>query len=157
MKKIMLLTMLSMMLITSMNFAGEVKQFCPPQDHVWINLKFIFHRPKFDCQRGFGICLIVTGGIDDQSIYPDKPKCVARGQVNLKNQLVIEVKVTDLAKYDGGSALPFFQEKQTISILDSYTMPDETCKALGISQSYTIKPGSYPVSFENGTYTIVFQ
>jgi hypothetical protein len=157
MKKLMLLSLLSMMFIAEMCLAGDLKSFAPPQDHVWINLKFIFHRPKFDCQRGFGICLIVTGGIDDQNMYPEKSKCIAKGQVNAKNQLVIEVKVTDLSQYDGGSALPFFQEKQSISILDPYTLPDETCKALGLAKSYTINPGLYPVSFGNGAYTIVFQ
>jgi hypothetical protein len=157
MKKFMLLSLLGMMLLVEMNFAGEVKSFSPPQDHVWINLKIIFHRPKFDCMRGFGICLIVSGGIEDQNIHPEKPKCIAKGQVNVKSQLVIEVKLNDLTQYDGGSTLPFFQEKQSISILDPYTLPDETCKALGLAKSYTIKPGLYPVSFGNGTYTIVFQ
>ncbi len=157
MKKFMLLSLLGIMLFAEMSFAGEVKSITPPQDRVWISLKFIFHRPRFDCMRGFGICLIVSGGIEDQNIFPEKPKCIARGQVNLKNQLMIEVKATDLAKYDGGSTLPFFQEKQTLSILDPYTLPDETCKVLGLAQPFTIKPGNYPVSFDNGTYTIVFQ
>jgi hypothetical protein len=157
MKKIMLLSMLGMLFFTQTSFAAEMNSCPTAPTGVWIKFLLNFHRPKMECKSGFGICLLVTAGIEDGSESAEKNLCQVRGQLNERNQLVIEVDESVLAKYEGGSALPYFKDKTSVSILDPYTLPDATCRALGSSTPLTIKPGNYPVSCENGVYRVVFQ
>ncbi|MDP1620998.1 MAG: hypothetical protein Q8M08_01535 [Bacteroidales bacterium] len=157
MKKIMLLSMLGMVLFSELSNATEIKPcICAPAG-IWIKLHINLHRPKFDCERGFGICAFVTAGFDKISSPSEKNLCLVRGQLNERNQLVIEIDETTLINYEGGSSVPYFKDKTSIPIMDPYTIPDATCRALGANTPLTIKPGNYPVSYQNGTYTIVFQ
>ncbi len=153
----MLLIMLGVIFITDSSFATGVKSgLCAPTA-VWIHLEFIFHRPKFDCERGFGICFAATAGIDRSGASSENRVCNVRGQLNERNQLLIEVDEVALTKYEGGSSIPYFKDKTSISILDPYILPEPACRALGATSALTIKPGNYPVSFQNGVYTVVFQ
>jgi hypothetical protein len=157
MKKIILLSMLGMMFFSGTSFASEMKSSVSAPTGVWIKLLINFHRPKMECQRGFGLCFVFSWGFEELDGFSEKNLCLAKGQLNDRNQFIIEVDETSLTKYEGGSTLPYFKNKASISILDPYTLTDVTCRALGSSAPKTIKPGNYPVSYENGVYTIVFQ
>ena len=157
MKKIFALSLLSVMLISELVFATGMN---PRPDvtpgGVWVKFLFNLHRPKFNCERAFGICLLVTVGIENTTSY-EKNLCPVNGQLNERNQLILQVSEEALMKYEQGTSLPYFKDKTMINIIDPYTLPESACKALGAASQLTIKPGSYPVSFENGFYIVVFQ
>ncbi len=157
MKKFMLLTVLGMLFVSQTSFATGIKSCTASPAGVWVKFLLNFHRPKMDCKSGFGLCLLVTAGIEVSGESSEQNLCVVRGQLNERNQLIIQVEEEALNKYEGGAALPFFNGKTSISILDPYTLPDASCRALGSSVPLTIKPGNYPVSYENGVYEVVFQ
>lgn len=157
MKKFMLLSMLGMLFFSQTSFATEMKSCTASPAGVWVKFLLNFHRPKMDCQSGFGLCLLVTAGIEVAGESTEQNLCLVRGQLNERNQFIIQVEEEALNKYEGGAALPFFKGKTSISILDPYTIPDGSCRALGLSAPLTIKPGNYPVSYENGVYEVVFQ
>ena len=158
MKKFLLVSVLSMMFFTQSSFAAESGTSSVAPVGVWIKLLINFHRPKLDCASGFGICLVLSWGYEELGgNMASRNLCSVRGQLNDRHQLVVEINEAVLAGYDGGSALAYFKDKKSISILDSYALPDETCKALQASTLLTIVPGNYPISYENGVYTIVFQ
>ncbi|MEI6434109.1 MAG: hypothetical protein WCP32_04630 [Bacteroidota bacterium] len=157
MKKFFVFSMLSVLLLTGDLFATEVKPIPLAGDDLIVNIKLIFHRPKKDCKSGFGICLIFNMSWEDAQVNNDNTQCLAKGSINERNQLTIVVAESELNKYDGGSALPYFRDKTTIPILDPYPLTPELCRAFGANPPLTIKPGNYPVSFENGVYTVIFQ
>ena len=157
MKKFFVFSMLGVLLFTGNLFADDSKSIPPAGDDLVISLKIIFHRPKLECERGFGICLLLNISWEESKVTNDQNHCLARGWINERNQLVIEVKETDLTKYEGGSTLAYFKDKTSISIIDPYPLSDETCRAFGTKPPKTIKPGNYPVSYENGVYTVIFQ
>ena len=152
----MLLSILCMMLASHLSFASEMKPVTCAPTGIWIKLLINFHRPRTNCESGFGLCFIVTWGVEEPAGFPVKNLCPVRGQLKDKN-LCIEVNEADLATYESGSTLSYFRDKSSVTILDSYTLPDATSRALGSNTPITIKPGTYPVSYQNGTYTIVFQ
>ena len=156
MKKIILLSMLGMIFFTEMSFATEMKAIPNAPTGVWIKLLINLHRPKLNCERGFGICFIVSWGFENDKGSSEKNLCVVRGQLNGQSQLVIEIDEAALNKYESGIALPYFKDKTSITILDPYIIPESTCRALGSTTLLTIKPGNYPVTSRNGVYTIVF-
>jgi len=157
MKKIMLFSMLSMIFFADTTFAAEWKSCSFAPTGIWIKLLINFHRPRTECQSGFGICFVVTTGIETDGSGSASNLCQAKGQLNDRKQLLIEVDESALASYDDGKALPFFKNKSSITILDPYTLTDATSRALGSSTPLIIKPGTYPVSIANGIYTVAFQ
>ena len=68
MKKIMLLSMLSAFLFTETTNATELKSVTPPPTAVWVKFIINFHRPKMNCESGFGLCFDVTFGVDDAMV-----------------------------------------------------------------------------------------
>lgn len=157
MKKIMLVSALFIIFITGSFAATGMRPCATMPTGIWIKLLINFHRPKMDCESGFGICMMFSWGIEEKRGQPDKSLCPARGQLNDRNQLLIEMNETDLRNLQGGYALSFMKGKTTVTIQDPYTLPDATCRELGSAGPLTIKPGDYPVSSRNGVYTIVFQ
>ena len=157
MKKIFVSAMIGLLLLNGTTFGGEPAPVPVATPGLNFVFKVIFKRPKTDCQSGFGICLITsiywgenqTGGAGDY--------VPADITLNERNQLIVKVKAESLTKYDGGSALPYFRDKSSITIPDPYPLPEETCKALKAKPPLTIKPGSYPVTFDDGIYTVIFQ
>ena len=150
--------MLGVLFMTGNLFATELKSVLPSAgDGLVIDLKITFHRPKFDCQRGFGICLAVSATWNDSGNSGGNDFCYVKASVNERNQLIVEISEAALAKYEGGSSLPYFKDKTTIPILDPYTLPEETCRVLGVKPPQTIKPGNYPVTYQDGVYTVIFQ
>ena len=148
--------MLSLIFFMQISFASETKsKSCPPTG-IWIKLLINFHRPRTDCQSGFGLCFVVTWGVEEPTGFSERNLCPVRGQLRERN-LFVEVNEADLTAYETGSTLPYFRDKNSISILDPYTLSDATSRALGSNTPLIIKPGNYPVSFHNGVYTIVFQ
>ncbi|MEI7662363.1 MAG: hypothetical protein WCK34_09205 [Bacteroidota bacterium] len=157
MKKIIfILVMGVMMLIGNANAAGWASPV-PSPPGFWVKFEVSFFRPKTDCKSGFGVCTDVTMGIDKTAGSAEQNLCPVRGQLNERNQLVVEVSEEALSNYMMGVTLPYFKGKTSITILDPYTLSPATCKALGSAVPLTIKPGSYPVSFTSGVYTVVFQ
>jgi hypothetical protein len=157
MKKIFVLAMLGLVVIMDSSFAAEVKPIPTAPTAVWIKLQIIFHRPKLNCESGFGVCFLVSAGLDGSGSSGAGNSCSVRGQLNDKNQLVIEVEESVLARYEGGALLRNFKDKTSVAIPDPYVLPDATCRALGSNSSLTIKPGNYPVTFQNGVYSLVIQ
>jgi hypothetical protein len=157
MKKYMLLTMMSVFLLAGSSEAADVCASPLRLPEVWIKLTIKFHRPKTDCQTGFGICFDLSAGIENPVGSNGRDVCPVRARLNDKNQLVLEVAETALTAYENGGSLPYFQGKTSVTIIDPYSLSAGTCKALGSSPPLTIKPGNYPVSFANGIYTVVFQ
>ena len=157
MKKIMLLSMLSVFLFTETTNATELKSVTPPPTAVWVKLIINFHRPKMNCESGFGLCFDITMGVDDAMIRNGQNLCQVKAALNERNEFIVEVTSDVLNNYENGSTMPYFKDKRSITILDPYTLSATTCKALGSTTPLTIKPGNYPVSFANGVYTVAFQ
>jgi len=157
MKRMMLISMLGILLFSDTVFANVPLVSNASPTGVWIKFIFNFHRPKLNCESGFGICFDIEWGFVDFSA-PSAPKgCVVKGQVNELGQLVMEVSESDLMKYENGSTLPYFKNKNIITIVDPYTLSVASCKSLGMSSQFTIRPGDYPVTYKGGVYTVVFR
>lgn len=157
MRKVMLLAMLGLMFLTENTFATGMKSAMAAPSSVWIKLEVIFHRPKFNCESGFGICVLVSAGFDGPGASAENKSCSVRGMINERNQLVLEIDEVALSKYENGAAYRYFKDKTSVAIPDPYPIPEATCRALGSAAPLTIKQGNYPVSFHNGVYTVVFQ
>ncbi|MCK9422395.1 MAG: hypothetical protein M0Q38_07340 [Bacteroidales bacterium] len=157
MKKFIILSMLGIMLFSDAIFSTGTFASNPSPEGVWIKFSLIFHRPKFNCERGFGICFDIDYGFTGSDGTAEPKGCAVRGQINNLNQLVVEIKESALMGYEGGSTLSYFKDKKTITIADPYTFSETTCKSLGLKSQFTIKPGEYPVIFKDGLYIVVFQ
>lgn len=116
---------------------------------VWIKITINFHRPKMQCQSGFGICLDFEAGLS-------KPYggglCPVQARINAAGQLELSVTQDDLQKYENGFALPYFKS-ETLTIEDPYTFSDPVTRQLGLDRQLTVKPGSYPVEYDASTRT----
>ena len=138
--------------------AGSFIYMSSPAASAWINLRVTFHRPKYNCERGFGLCFAVTVGYDDSMPGGSEGSlCPVKAQLNARNQLIIQVEESALADYEGGSALANFKGKSSLALEDPFTLSNETSKALGSSAPLTIPAGEYPVSISSGIYTVVVQ
>jgi len=123
MKKIMLVTLMGMFLLVETLYATEMRPVASSPTTVWIKLSLIFHRPKLQCQEGFGVCAALTWGIDAPTGTTTRETCTVRAQLNSKNQLIIEITEADITSYNNGATLPYFRNKSSISIPDPYTLP----------------------------------
>ncbi len=157
MKKLILFSLVSLMLFAGAIVSKASVPACTAPCGVWIKFELCFHRPKLLCKSGFGICMDVTAGIDNSGSSADKAMCPVKAMINDRNQLILEVTAEALANYEYGAALPNFKDKTAITLEEPYTLSPGTCKALGSLSPITIKAGTYPVSFANGIYTVVFQ
>jgi hypothetical protein len=157
MKKLVLLPMIVMFLLTGNAEATELISPMPSPTGVWVKLTINFHRPKKDCLSGFGICADFTWGIEDSFSKNDQEFCPVKALVNDKNQLIIEIQEVALSSYNNGSTMTYFKDKTSITIPDPYTLSPGACRALGSKNPLTVKPGEYPVSFANGAYSVVIQ
>lgn len=153
----MLLSLLGLIICAEISFASAVKPSVNPPTGVWIKLLINLHRPKFNCERGFGICFLVSCGFEPDGMVNEKNLCPVSGMVNERNQLVLEITENALAKYAGGAMMQNFKDKNAITIQDPYPLPEQTCRSLGISPGLTIKPGTYPILYKDQTYTVIFQ
>jgi hypothetical protein len=159
MKKYFLLSILGIFMLPILVSASEViVASASPSPDIVICLRIIFHKPKYDCERGFGLCLDGTVGLEGGGSSASAEKtCPVKMQLNQKNQLILEVTEVALKEYENGSTLPYFEGKTSITFDESYPVPQEICRQLGTNQSLTIKAGTYPVTYSKGTYTVVFQ
>jgi len=153
MKKITLLSLIGMILFSEAIFASVTEINTSPGPIFWIKISLNFHRPKYNCLSGFGICLSVSAGVDKMGM-PASGSCPGLMAINDQNQLLILVTEENLRNYENGSTLPYFKDKTTITLEDSYTLPPATCKELGANDPVIIRPGRYTVSFANNTYTV---
>jgi hypothetical protein len=155
MKKIALLSLMFVTLFAGTTFAAEMKSANPVIEGVWIKVMFVFHKPKTNCLTGFGICIDLSGGIEKP--VGNQPMCQAKVRINGNNQLVIEVTEQALQSYENGNTLTYFRNKSSVTFEEPYTLSSETARALGANGPVTIKAGTYPVSYEKGTYTMTIQ
>lgn len=157
MKRTALLSLLIFVVMTGMAGGFEPSPSPVPTPGLNFNFKIVFKRPKFDCERGFGICLITSVYWGESTGGKDQSQCLASITLNARKQLTISVKEQELTKYDGGSALPYFKDKSSVTIPDPYPIPEEICRQLSADPPLTIPAGTYPVSLEDGIYTVVIQ
>jgi len=154
MKKIMLLSLIGMIFLSESTFATITELFANPgPPSVWIKITLNFHRPSTNCETGFGICVDISAGVDGMG-RPATKSCPVLMKINDQNQLLIQVTEDDLRFYENGTTLPYFKDKTTITLGDSYTFTPETCKNLGTLNPVVIRPGTYPLNTMNNTYTI---
>jgi len=134
--------------------AVNLKSNPPASYSVWIKIIINFHRPKLDCQRGFGICLDFEVGTS-KATGMGSDLCPAMARINASGQLELKVAETDLLKYENGSSLQYFKSG-SITIQDGYTFSDPVTKLLVPGGQITIRPGSYPVAYDPTaqTYTV---
>lgn len=127
-----------------------------PVYSVWVKFIITFHRPKLDCQHGFGICFSVEFGNDKPSGMGNTG-CITEARVNPANQLELKVTEDDLQNYESGFAIPYFKSG-TVTLEDPYTFPEALSKKLGCVKALTLPAGTYPVLYNAPakTYTITF-
>ena len=157
MKKIIILTAMNLLFLLGSTSATEFSPAVPNPPGFWIKLEFTFHRPKKDCLTGFGVCADLTVGFDHPVTASDKGYCPVKAQLNDRNQLIVEIAESALTMYENASTLPYFKDKTAVTIPDPYTLSPDACRALGSTVPLTIKAGTYPVTYANATYTVVFQ
>lgn len=161
MKKFLLISVVSLLMMSEAVIAnGKVSiPSASPNTTLsaWIGIKIIFHRPKLNCERGFGICFEFSAGLEDNPALASDQMCPVKFQLNEKDQLVMQVEERELARYEGGTALPNFKDRNSITLQDPVTLSADLSRALGSSTPLTIKAGVYPVSYGTGIYTVVFQ
>jgi hypothetical protein len=157
MKKLVLLPMMIVFLLTGNAEATELISPMPSPTGFWIKVTINFHRPKKDCLSGFGICGDLSWGLEDSFPQSAQELCPVKALLNDKNQLILEIQEVALSSYNNGSTMTYFKDKTSITIPDPYTLSPGTCKALGSKTPLTVKPGDYPVSFANGAYSVVIQ
>jgi len=124
---------------------------------VWVKIIINFHRPKLQCQSGFGICIEFQVGTDKAtgSTGYAAALCPAQARISAGGQIELKVTEEDLLNYENGFALPYFK-KGSITLEDPYTFSDAVTRQLGATRQLTIKPGSYPVVYDASalTYTV---
>jgi hypothetical protein len=155
MKKIAIIMIISLLGIQGLSIAGELSMKSPELG-VWIKIHLKFHKPKLDCEKGFGFCFVFSGGIDGP-MKLDEKVCQIKAKLDELNQLVFEISEDDLINYDNGSTLPYFKDQKSITLDESYTLSPETCRHLGTSNPITIKAGTYLLRYSNKTYTVIFK
>jgi hypothetical protein len=164
MKKLIVFSLMGMFLYSAGLTAGHFSTLTKtdpsvvsaPPAGVWVKLTLIFHRPKTDCKTGFGICVDFSWGIDG-GLGGNEQACPVRMMINSQNQLILEVTESDLTKYENAGTLPYFKNKTSITLEDPVSLTPAMCKKLGTDYPVNIKAGSYPVTFKDNIYTVVFQ
>lgn len=157
MKRTVIFSLLIFIVMTGMTGGFEPAPMPAPTPGLNFNFKIVFKRPKMNCERGFGICLITSVYWGESLGGREQSQCPASITLNERKQLTISVKEQDLTKYDGGSALPYFKGKSSVTIPDPYAIPEEICRNLGADPPLTIPSGTYPVTYEDGIYTLVIR
>jgi hypothetical protein len=157
MKRYFLCAMIALVFFSSAVPAAEPIPVTPPEPGLNFVFKIIFKRPKMNCERGFGICLLTSVYWGEYSNLNEPECCLASVSLNERNELSISVRESSITKYDGGSAIAYFKDKTSITIPDPYPLPEEALRALGTKVPLTIKPGTYPLVYEDGIYTVVLQ
>ncbi len=159
MKKLAIISLFTVLLagfFTEPLLAPAVRLSNPCPSGVWVRFDFIFHKPKTNCQTGFGICVMSSWGIESNTAT-NPAACAGRAQINGQNQLIIEVTDDALANYEGGNTLPNFRNRNSITLEDPYTLSLAASRSLGSNTIVTIPAGTYPLAYANHTYTITIQ
>ena len=156
MKKVILTLLLGSLILGNSLSAAETAPTPSSPAGVWIKLIINFHKPKFDCERGFGFCFDIEWGLQEGA--PSAPAgCLVRAKIDERKIMVMEIAEADLLAYENGTTLPYFKNQKAIMLDESFTFSEKSSKALGESNRFTIKPGTYPVTYKNGIYTVVFK
>jgi len=150
MKKLFLIVLLFQ------GFAGnsQVGNICPCGANIFFTVEKInFHRPRTDCQSGFGICL---------KISPIYFSCMPCGQNTEFTPAEQKGMVNFSVSVECGKAeihLPLtlgadeeFKEEK----MDVFEIEDETLQLSSEKneQVFWVKGGTYPVYVKNGEYVI---
>jgi hypothetical protein len=154
MKKLVFLLIVG---IFSMNlvFANAESGLMNPRPDVVITIKLNLHSKKMDCNAGFGFCKITINITFEDNIKPESEMITGKTFMNGQNQLVIKLNEEDLKNYDNGSVFKYFDGKSSIYVDADYEVTRQVYTALGLQKPVTIKAGTYPLSYDQGIYTIV--
>jgi|GEM_PF-363677 len=163
MKKHVLLILTNLLLFTGVSFATDFHSlpgssamaFTSPVG-VWVKLTIIFHRPKLQCLREFGLCFNINFGTEKEDPVIGEGGCPISMQLD-KGQLQLRVTHSALKNYESGNTLQYFQEKSSITLEDDTELPESLSRELGASIPIVIKAGNYPVQFQDDAYIITFQ
>jgi len=161
MKKLVFACLLGMLMSAGAVKAGSMIPFYMnsgpvPVYSFWVKFIFTFHRPKLDCQSGFGICFSVDYGVNKPG-GAGNTGCIAEARISTANQLELKVSEDDLQNYESGFALPYFKSG-SITLEDPYSFPEASGKKLGSGKILTLPAGTYPVIYNASarTYTVTF-
>jgi hypothetical protein len=161
MKKIITLCIVSILMSAAMlqasNNGSTITNPGPSASYsVWIKIIINFHRPKTNCESGFGICLDFEVGTA-KATGSGAGLCPAQARINDSGQLEIMVSEADLLNYENGFALTYFR-KGAITLDDPYTFSGPTSRLLNFDRQVLVKAGTYPVVYDasSRTYTVTF-
>lgn len=152
MKKFVILLLLGVFSWTSYVMASESSVMRPD---IVITIKIKLHSKKSGCETGFGFCGIVFNISLEDNLSLGSEMVSAKATVS-QNQLYLTFNEADLKSYQKGASMNYFQGKRTITLDEEYEVPLDVCKALGINKVISIKPGTYPLKYEQGSYTLAF-
>ena len=143
--------------ILSMNlvFANAESRIMNPRPDVVITIKLNLHSKKLDCNAGFGFCKISINLTFEDKVNPGGETAVGKAFINAQNQLVIKLNETDLNNYENGSVLKYLKGKKSVYVDTDYELTNDLSTTLGSPRPLIIKEGTYPLSFDQGIYTIV--
>lgn len=114
------------------------------------------HTPRSNCTKYLGICKIgFCVVIDFSDNAPGSGQIPCSISINRNDELVIQLSEDNISKYDPG-LLKYFEGRTTVSFDDTYDITEEVSKGLQPRGQVVIRPGTYPLSYQNGIYTLVF-
>ena len=156
MKKITVLIVVGLLLFSGASFATEMKSISPNAPiGIWVTFHIKFHKPKWDCERGFGLCFHVNWGIEKGEKPIGETLCPVKMKLD-NNQLIMEVRESSLKIYENGTTLPYLNGKSSITLDEKTELPPSYLQQLGSPRPIVIKAGTYPVTYKDNIYTIVF-
>lgn len=147
--------MLPALFIVQGLFATEPVTTPGPSSMAW-EFKINWHTPRSNCTRLLGICSIsfcVTINFAEDSPGSEEVPCTI--MLNRDNEMVIRLSESNLSKYDP-ELLKYFTGKSTVTFDDTYDITEEISKATQPQGRVIIRPGTYPLLYQNGVYTITF-
>jgi len=124
----------------------------PPEGGGSLSVRFYFGNGR-DCD-GWGIC-------DVDVMYVSDPKILGglgggRLQINpTNNYFELTFSRDDVVKYQP-EKMGFLDGKSEVSFETGYVFPEEVRKGLEAERDLIITPGSYPLHFADGLFTIKF-
>ncbi|TSA27400.1 MAG: hypothetical protein D4R67_06125 [Bacteroidetes bacterium] len=114
------------------------------------------HTPRSQCTKYLGICKLsfcVTLDFTDGSLGSGFIPCSIT--LNRNNELIIQLSESNISKYDP-ALLKFFAGKTWVVMDDTYDITEEISKGMQPQGRVVIRPGTYPLSYQHGIYTLTF-
>lgn len=126
----------------------------PVPSNKGFEFKIDFHTPRSQCTKFFGICSIsfcLTVNFEEGGAGSGEVPCTIT--INHKNELIIQLSEAKIAMYDPG-LLKFFSGKTMLTFDDTYDITAEISKGMQPQGKVVIRPGDYPLDYQNGRYIL---